>query len=408
MQPTNNPANLKKADSIEMTERAILSAARPQSEPVQLSGVWQMSSTAEADQILGGKQRGYVYRRDGHPNATSLASKLQAMHHAEEAIVTAQGMSAISIAALALLKPGDRVLLGQPLYGRTSFMLKNDMSRWGITCEDVLSNNLSHWRDALKTPARMVIIETITNPRLSVPDISAISELAHQSGGLPNSDSGTIVLVDNTFATPALCQPLRFGADLVMESLSKFVCGHGDAMLGLLCGKSVLWDRIRQTMSSFGMTSSPLDCWLTSRGLASLNVRMNHASNTARALATAINSHPALISIDYPGLLTHQDHSVALSQFGDSFGNMLTLHLKGEGIAAQRFIELVAHRIPFCPSLGEAETTLSHPVSTSHRSYSQEQLRGLGIDGGTIRLSIGLEPSEQVLETVRTTLDQMS
>lgn len=391
-----------------MVERTILAAARPQSEPIQLSGVWQMDSTVQADSLLAGKQRGYVYRRDGHPNATSLAANLQAMHSAEEAIVTAQGMSAISIAALALLKPGDRVLLGQPLYGRTSFLFKNDLAKWGVTCEDVRSNDLSHWREALKVPARMVIVETITNPRLSVPDIAAISAVAHESGGTPDSSTGTIVLVDNTFATPALCQPLRLGADLVMESLSKFVCGHGDAMLGLLCGKSVLWERIRQTMVSFGMTSSPLDCWLTQRGLASLNVRMSHAASTAKSLANAINNHPALISLDYPGLPTHPDHSVAMKQFGETFGNMVTMRLKGGGASAQRFIELVADQIPFCPSLGEAQTTLSHPVSTSHRSYSADQLDELGIDGGTIRLSIGLETGTQIVQTMLGSLNQMT
>ena len=357
-----------------------------------------MESTEQADALLAGTAPGFVYRREGHPNATSLAEALRVVHGADESIVTAQGMSAISIAAMALLKPGDRVLLGQPVYGRTSFFIKKDLTRWGIESEDVNVTDTNAWIDAFRKPSRMVIIETITNPRLNVPDIESIAHLAHHYGGQATSESGTVVLVDNTFATPVLCQPLALGADLVMESLSKFVCGHADAMLGLLCGRSAVWNRMRQTMVSFGMTSSPLDCWLTQRGLASLPVRMAHAASSALELAKSIEDHPAINQLDYPGLPSHGDHAIAKKQFNGTFGNMLTFQLNGGLRSAQRFIAAVASDIPFCPTLGEAQTTLSHPASTSHRSYSEEQLESLGIDGGTLRFSIGLEPNGWLTE----------
>jgi cystathionine beta-lyase/cystathionine gamma-synthase len=382
-------------------------ASIPQTEPLHLSGVWRLDSTEQADALLAGTEPGYVYRRDGHPNASSLAEALRVLHGADQAIVTAQGMSAISIAALALLKPGDRVLLGQPLYGRTSFLIKNDLARWSIDFEDVLATDMSAWKHAFRKPARLVIVETITNPRLSVPDIQSIASIAHQLGGLANSESGTVVLIDNTFATPVLCQPLSLGADLVMESLSKFVCGHADAMLGLLCGRNEVWSRIRQTMVSFGMTSSPLDCWLTQRGLASLQVRMTHAASSAMALAKQIEGHACIRVLDYPGLVTHADHDVASQQFRGSFGNMLTLTLQGGLRSAQRLMSTLSPDIPFCPTLGEAQTTVSHPCSTSHRSYSQAALHELGIDGGTLRFSIGLEPKERLVETFATGLAQI-
>ena len=367
--------------------------SQPQTEPLHLSGVWRMETTEQADALLAGTASGFVYRREGHPNATSLAEALRVVHAADESIVTAQGMSAISIAAMALLKPGDRVLLGQPVYGRTSFFIKKDLARWGIEFDDVNVTDTNAWIEALRKPARMVIIETITNPRLNVPDIETIARLAHQYGGQASSESGTVVMVDNTFATPVLCQPLTLGADLVMESLSKFVCGHADAMLGLLCGRRAVWDRIRQTMVSFGMTSSPLDCWLTHRGLASLPVRMAHAASSAFEIARSLENHPAISLLDYPGLPSHSDHAIARKQFNGSYGNMLTFQLHGGLRSAQRFIAAVAADIPFCPSLGEAQTTLSHPASTSHRSYSQELLESLGINGGTLRFSVGLEPN---------------
>jgi cystathionine beta-lyase/cystathionine gamma-synthase len=384
---------------------ARFSKSLPQTEPLHLSGVWRMESTEQADALLAGTESGYVYRRDGHPNASSLSEALRNAHGADEAIVTAQGMSAISIAAMALLKPGDRVLLGQPIYGRTSFLFKKDLARWGIECEDVNITDKSAWAKALKKPSRLVILETITNPRLQVPDIESISGMAHPMGGAATSQSGTVVLVDNTFATPVLCQPLKLGADLVMESLSKFVCGHADAMIGLLCGRSTVWDRIRQTMVSFGMTSSPLDCWLTQRGLASLSVRMAHAASTAMELAKSIEGHSCISLLDYPGLPSHSDFAVAQKQFHGTYGNMLTVKLHGGLKTAQKFISSVASDIPFCPTLGEAQTTLSHPVSTSHRSYSEEQLQSLGIDGGTLRFSIGLEPSKWIVEKILAGLD---
>lgn len=372
--------------------------SQPQTEPLHLSGVWRMESTEQADALLAGTAPGFVYRREGHPNATSLAEALRVVHAADESIVTAQGMSAISIAAMALLKPGDRVLLGQPVYGRTSFFIKKDLARWGIEFDDVNVTDTNAWIEALRKPARMVIIETITNPRLNVPDIETIARLAHQYGGQASSESGTVVMVDNTFATPVLCQPLTLGADLVMESLSKFVCGHADAMLGLLCGRRAVWDRIRQTMVSFGMTSSPLDCWLTHRGLVSLPVRMAHAASSALEIARSLENHPAISLLDYPGLPSHSDHAIARKQFNGSYGNMLTFQLHGGLRSAQRFIAAVAADIPFCPSLGEAQTTLSHPASTSHRSYSEELLESLGINGGTLRFSVGLEPTGWLTE----------
>lgn len=380
--------------------------SQPQTEPLHLSGVWRMETTEQADALLAGTAPGFVYRREGHPNASSLAESLRVVHGADEAIVTAQGMSAISIAAMALLKPGDRVLLGQPVYGRTSFLIKKDLARWGIVFEDVNVTDTNAWMHAFRKPSRLVIIETITNPRLNVPDIQTISRLAHQQGGPATSESGTVVLVDNTFATPVLCQPLALGADLVMESLSKFVCGHADAMIGLLCGRSAVWDRIRQTMVSFGMTSSPLDCWLTQRGLASLPVRMAHAASSALELANSIEGHPSISLLDYPGLPSHSDHAIAKLQFNGTFGNMLSIRLNGGLRTAQRFIAAVAADIPFCPTLGEAQTTLSHPASTSHRSYSEEQLESLGIDGGTLRFSVGLEPNGWLIEKFSAGLDK--
>ncbi|AMV32973.1 Methionine gamma-lyase [Pirellula sp. SH-Sr6A] len=359
---------------------------RPLSPPIQLSGVWEMDSIEQADGILGGTTEGFVYRRDGHPNATDLAHQLAALHRFEHGIVTAQGMSALAAACLSLLKPRDTVILAQPLYGKTSYLVKEELHRWGIKWIDIDATDLNAWDTALAQRPQLAIVETITNPRMSVPDLQAICDRAHGANPDP-----CIVLVDNTFATPALCQPSRFGADLVMESLSKFACGHGDAMLGFLGGNSEVWGRIRSTVSAYGLASSPLDCWLTQRGLATLDVRMERAAATAQILAERFANHASLRFLDYPGLPTDKSNHVARAQFGQRFGNMMTLHLHGGIDAANRFIARTQNAIPFCPSLGDTRTTLSHPASTSHRSYATDALQRLGIDGGTLRFSIGLE-----------------
>ncbi|XZE22519.1 trans-sulfuration enzyme family protein [Pirellulaceae bacterium SH449] len=378
---------------------------RPISEPIQLSGVWEMDSIDQADGILGRQTEGFVYRRDGHPNAASLEQTLRQMHGADHCIVTAQGMSAISAACLALLEPGAEVLLGQPLYGKTSYLVKSELSRWGVRHQDVDACDLSSWQNALRPSVRMVIVETITNPRLSVPDLEAIVNL------VKSVSQDIVVMVDNTFATPALCQPMRWGADLVMESLSKFVCGHGDVMLGMLAGNDSIWKRIRPVVSAFGLASSPLDCWLTTRGLATLSVRMKQASFLANDLATRLSGHAALDGVDYPGLQDNPSYETATRLLNGSFGNMVTIHLKEKlgrdnKATAQQFIERIAHVVPFCPSLGDAKTTLSHPKSTSHRSYTADELSQLGVHAGTIRFSCGLEEPDDIIPAIEKALNE--
>jgi cystathionine beta-lyase/cystathionine gamma-synthase len=375
--------------------------ARPLVEPIELTGVWEMESIESADRLLGQSGSGFVYRRDGHPNATSLERIYCQWHGADHAITTAQGMSALSAAILALLKPGDSVLLAQPLYGKTSYLVKHQLAPWGIQWQDVDAVQPESWADALTPRVKMVIAETVTNPQLSVPDIAKIVQVAK------SYREDVIVMVDNTFATPIVCQPLKLGADLVMESLSKFACGHGDVMLGILLGRDRWWSNIRSTVSTLGLASSPLDCWLTSRGLATLKVRMKHASDLAMSLALALSHHPALTRLDYPGLTQHPSHSVAKRQLQDGFGNMMTLHLKGGMPSAQAFMNAIQHAIPFCPSLGDTRTTLSHPVSTSHRSYTPEELARIGVDGGTIRFSCGLEEKDELTTAIAAALNTL-
>lgn len=374
-----------------MSEPAEPTSPRPHNQPIYLSSVWECRDPQQADEILGGRQRGYVYRRDGHPNGDALAAECCRLHGVEQGIATSSGMSAIAVAVLAVAQTGDHVLVSNRLYGKTGHLLATEFSRLGVESSTVDIRDLAATRAALRTNTRLLIVETIANPCLEVADIAALAEIAH--GG------NARLLVDNTFATPYVCRPAELGADLVMESLTKMMNGHSDVILGFLGGTSAVWDRVPGVVSAWGFCSSPMDCWLALRGLGTMPLRMQQACGNARAAAEFLAGRKEVERVDYPGLAAHAQHDLAQRQFGSRFGSLVTFHLRGGRSAAECFIA-AAKRIPFCPSLGELGTTLSHPESTSHRGLTPEGRAALGITGGTIRLSLGIEPLDDVLSAL--------
>ena len=194
-------------------------------------------------------------------------------------------------------------------------------------------------------------------------------------------------------------RPLEWGADWVMESLTKLINGHSDVVLGMLGGREAGWPRVNSTAVTWGFNSSPWDCWLALRGIASMHLRVERASENAFQAARWLAQRPEVQSVDYPGLEQHPDHRLAERQFGGRYGSIVTFHVHGGTEAARRFIA-AARSIPFCPSLGDISTTVSHPASTSHRGLTDDQRRQLGIDGGTLRLSCGVESADTILETL--------
>jgi cystathionine beta-lyase/cystathionine gamma-synthase len=376
-------------------------AARPQPTeplvtPIYTASVWKCDSPEQARQLLEGTLDGYVYQRDGHPNADVLADKCRELHGAERAAITSSGMAAMSLALLSQLGQGDQVVASNQMYGRTLQLLTAEAARLGIGCTLVDTTNLDRVAKAFTTRTRLLVVETIANPCLRVADIAALADICARYNAQ--------FLVDNTFATPVLCRPIELGADLVLESISKFMNGHSDVMLGLLCGREKLWQRVPQVLSAWGLASSPFDCYLSARGLATMHLRVDRACANAQKAAEMLAKHAAVEHVDYPGLPNHADHKLAARQFGGRYGTVVTFRLRGGLAAAESFIG-AARRIPFCPSLGEVSTTLSHPESTSHRGLSPQERKALGIDGGTIRLSVGVESPEFVLSALEEALD---
>jgi cystathionine beta-lyase/cystathionine gamma-synthase len=356
--------------------------------PLYTAAVYRCESIDQADALLGGNLAGYAYLRDGHPNADLLAEKCRELHGAERAAACASGMGAMAVAVLSQLAPGDRVLVSNQLYGRTLGLLTVECARLGIASTVVDACDLAQVKAAFDRSTRLVVAETIANPLLCVPDIAALAEMAHAAGAR--------LLIDNTFASPVVCRPLALGADLVMESLTKIMSGHSDVCLGLLCGRDECWQRVPGVLSTWGLASSPFDCWIAGRGLGTMALRVERAAVNALAAAQYLARQPQIEAVYYPGLAQHPDHAIAARQFAGSFGSMVTFTLTGGRAKADRFIR-AARAIPFTPSLGDLSTTLSHPESTSHRGMSSEARAALGITGGTIRLSVGIESCEAVL-----------
>lgn len=369
---------------------------RPLATPIYPATVYQCDSTEQAFGLLAGTVDGFVYSRDGHPNANLLAGRCAELHGTDRALVTGSGMSALSLALVSLLEQGDHVVVSSQLYGKSLALWTGEAPRFGIRATAVEICDLAAVEAAIQPDTKLVLAETIANPMLRVADISSLAELAHAGNAK--------LLIDNTFASPAVCRPAEFGADLVMESVTKIMNGHSDVMLGLLCFGQDNAERIKAAHSVWGLFPSPIDCWLAARGLSTLAVRVERAAANARAVAEGLAARDDIEAVYYPGLSGHVDHAVAARQFGEVFGNIVTFTLPGGTEAADRFIHAAADSIPFCPSLGELSTTQTHPASTSHRLMTESDREAIEIRGGTIRLSVGIESQEHIVSALQNAL----
>lgn len=363
-----------------------LGSSQPWSPPLFLSSVYQHADLDALDRVNRGEEAGFVYARDHHPNAQMLEESLSRLEAGKWALVTSSGMSALTLACLGSAQAGQRILASDQLYGRTNQLLK-ELERYGVITERIDTHDLAMVEQALTRkdvpPAQLLIVETLSNPLLRVADVSALVERAHRQG--------CRVLVDNTFASPEIHRPLEWGADWVMESLTKMISGHADVTLGLLAGKDDTQSRLRQIRSVWGFMGNPFECWLTLRSLPTLSLRMRAACANACQLAAWLRTHPAVEQVIHPSLTDHPDHALADRLLEGAGGHMLSVRLTGGREAVNRFMQR-AKGVPFCASLGDVSTTCSHPVTASHRHMPEEERLRLGITPGLLRLSIGIEP----------------
>ena len=361
------------------------SATAPLSPSIHLSAVYRVKGLDQIDALYEGREHGFIYARDGHPNAAQLAAKVAALEGAESALVCASGMGAEAAVFLSMLGQGDAVALSEGLYGRSAVLVGRELARFGIEHRLFDATRPETLREAMTPNTRLVFAETLSNPLVRLADIEGMAEVVRRAGAT--------LVIDHTFA-PLLCRPLELGAGAVTHSGTKLIGGHSDLTLGLLAGSRALVDRASNVASTFGLTGNPFESWLALRGLATLSLRSSRACATALTLAERLAGHPRVRSVHYPGLETHPDHARAARVLKGGFGTIVTIDLGGRD-QADAFIKALRH-IPFAPSLGDVSTTLSHPATTSHRAQSPEQWARQGIGPGLIRLSIGLEAADDL------------
>ncbi len=370
---------------------------RPAAMPIYQSAGWAFRDLDEVDAIYEHRAPGAVYGTDGLPNTLALEAVLASLEGAQAMVATSGGMAALLAAFLGVLRAGDRVVASRDLYGNTPRLI-NHLARFGIDAEFVDATDLGAVRRALEAPARLVLVETISNPRMRVADISRLADLAHERGAL--------LLVDNTFASPWHCRPLALGADLVMESATKFLAGHHDVVIGAIGGASALIEPIRTVALRTSIVPGAFDSWLTVRSVKSLALRVERESANAARVAGWLAHHPKVRAVHYPGLESHPDHAAARRVLSNGFGAMLSFEIDGGAPAVNRLLEKMTF-IELVLSLGGVGTTLSHPAKSSHRALSEQQRATLGIHDGFLRLSVGIEAVEDIQADLKRGLDNL-
>lgn len=358
---------------------------RSSSPPIYMTTAFDVDGLEQLDDLTSGKAAGYIYTRDGNPNHEAFAADVARLEGAESAVVCSSGMGAMTAILLAHVKTGDHVLAAQVLYGRTGQMLNHLKAQFGIEVTYVDALDPAAAKAAVRPQTKLAIIENISNPLMEVADISAFAQAI---GEVP-------LLVDSTFATPVLQQPLKLGAKLVFHSASKYLNGHGDVMMGVVAGSFSTIRKVKAMMALFGTNSNPFECWLAGRGLRTLPLRMQRVSESALQIARFLQRHPQVSRVYYPGLPEHPTHATALKTLPNGFGGMLAFEVPQARAGVARLFKAL-EEIPFSPTLADARTTVSYPTGTSHKFLSATDREALGIRDGLVRLSVGLEEPDDL------------
>jgi cystathionine gamma-synthase len=337
---------------------------------------------------IGDLRGGYEYTRGGNPTRDSLQELLANLEGGKHGYSFSAGLAAEDVALRAILKPGDRVVMGNDVYGGTHRLVNRIHVPWGITLETVELSDLDAVRASVGRGTALLWLETPSNPLMKISDIAALAEIGHAAGA--------VVVVDNTFASPYLQNPLALGADVVVHSTTKYLGGHSDVLGGaLILNDDELAEKIGFLQFAAGAVSGPLDAWLTIRGIKTLAVRMERHSSNAQAIAEALVGHPAVERVYYPGLPNHPGHELASRQMR-GFGGMLSLALTGGGAAARKFAEST-RLFQLAESLGGVESLVNYPSEMTHASVRGTELE---VADNIVRLSVGIEGERDLVEDV--------
>jgi len=368
--------------------------------PIYQTSTFIFDSAEQGGRRFALEEDGYIYTRLGNPTNTQVEDKLASLENAEAAVSMASGIGAITSVIWTAIKSGDHVVAANTLYGCTFAFLNHGLSRFGVEVTFVDTSDFENVRNAMKPNTKVVYLETPANPNMLISDIAEISKIAHEV-------EGCMVVVDNTYCSPYIQRPLDLGADVVVHSATKYLNGHGDVIAGFAAGKLDFIKQVRLfgIKDMTGASLSPFDAYLINRGMKTLNIRMDRHCSNAQKVAEFLEAHPAVESISYPGLKSFPQYELAKKQM-DLPGAMIAFEIKGGFDAGRIFInslELCAIAV----SLGDTETLIQHPASMTHSPYTPEERAACGISEGLVRLSIGLEDADDIIQDLKQALDKL-
>jgi O-succinylhomoserine sulfhydrylase len=369
------------------------------SEALFLTSCFVHPDAATAARRFANEEDAFVYSRFSNPNVTIMERRLAALEGTSGCIGTSSGMAAIMLLFMSLLKSGDHVVCSRSVFGSTIKLLQSDFGKFGVESSFVSQTDISQWRAAMKPNTKLLFAETPTNPMTEVCDIQALADIAHQAGAL--------LVVDNCLCSPALQQPVKFGADIVMHSGTKFLDGQGRVNAGALCApEAMVNDKFAPVMRSGGMSLSPFNAWVVAKGLETLSVRVLAQSEATLQLARWLEEHPAVERVYYPGLPSHPQHALAMRQQSGCGGAVLSFNVNGG--REQAFAVIDATRVcSIAANFGDVRTIITHPASTSHGRLTEDQRQAAGIVQGMIRLGVGLEHLDDLKADLARGLDAL-
>ncbi len=365
----------------------VRTAEGEQSEPIFPTSSFTFNSAAQAAARFANTEPGNIYSRFTNPTVRTFEQRLAALEGGESCVATSSGMAAILSTCMGLLQAGDHIVSSRAIFGSTVVLLDNFMAKFGVETSYVPLTDYAAWEQAIRPHTRLLFLETPSNPLTEVADIARLAELAHSRGCL--------LVVDNCFCTPALQQPLKLGADVVVHSATKYIDGQGRAVGGAVVGnRELVGERVYSFLRSAGPTMSPFNAWIFLKGLETLKLRMQAHSAGALELAQWLETQPGVDRVYYPGLASHPQHQLAKQQ-QSGFGGIVSFELAGGRERAWNLIDST-NVISITANLGDAKSTITHPATTTHGRLSEAQRADAAISEGLVRISVGLEDVEDL------------
>ena len=365
------------------------------SEPIYLTSSFVCENAADAAAKFSGEIQGNTYSRYTNPTVQTFEKRLAVLDGAERAVATSSGMAAVHAVCMAYLKAGDHVICSRAVFGSIISLFEKYVVKFAVDVTFVDLDDLEGWKQAIRPNTRLLFIETPSNPLAQVGDMQAIADIAHEHGAL--------FAVDNTFCTPVLQQPIKFGADLVIYSSTKYIDGQGRALGGAVVGKDKLVEEINGVIRTLGNSMSPFNAWIFLKGLETLNLRMKAHCESAQKLAEWLDAHPKVEKVYFAGLPHHPGHELAKKQ-QSGFGGVVSFVVKGERKGAWTVIDNTRF-LSITSNLGDVKSTITHPATTSHGRMSAEAKQAAGIVEGLIRVSVGLENIDDIIGDLSHGLD---